>query len=136
MPRTEKSLEEQYKPYLIKLMSFKDDIEYEADHQFTKEELALITPEIIVRWMCLKVYGNPDPGPNDNPTKGRSSVIAFAKKAVSFFMPNKLMSWNELANPPVGNPTKSILVDDLIKRVKKKEVRKQDKPSQARKPFT
>ena len=46
------------------------------------------------------------------------------------------MPWNELANPPVGNPTKSILVDDLIKRVTKKEVRKQGKRSQALKRYT
>ena len=117
-------------------MSFKDGIQYEFDHQFTNEELGEITPEIIVRWMCLKVYGNPNPGQNDNPTQGRSSALAYAKKAISYFMPNKLMPWNELANPPIGNPTKSIPVNELIKRVKKKEVRKQGKESQARKPFT
>ena len=46
------------------------------------------------------------------------------------------MSWNVLANPPVGNPTKSIVVNNLIMIVKKKEVRRQGKRSQARKPFT
>ena len=40
--------------------------------------------------MC-KAYEIPDPGPNDNPTEGRSSALAFAKKAISYFMPNKLM---------------------------------------------
>ena len=45
--------------------------------------------------MC-KAYGIPDPGPNDNPTEGRSSALAFAKKAISYFMPNRLMSWNTL----------------------------------------
>ena len=92
---------------------------------FTNEELAQITPETIVRWMCVKAYGIPDSGPNDNPTEGRSSALAFAKKAISYFMPNKLMSWNALANPPVGNPTKSIAVNNIIKLVKKKEVRRQ-----------
>ena len=72
--------------------------------------------------MCLKVYGNPDPGIDDNPTEGRSTSLEFYKKALSFFMPNKLMPWNELANPPLGNPTRSVPVKELIKRVRKKEV--------------
>ena len=53
-----------------------------------------------------------------------------------YFIPNILMHWNELANPPFCNPTKLIPVNDLIKIVKNKEVRKQGRPSQARKPFT
>ena len=136
MPRTPRPLAEQYRPSLIQLMSFKDSTQYQRDRQFTNEELATITPEVIVRWMCLKVYGMPDPSPNDRPTEGRSNSLEFAKKAISFFMPNRLMHWNQLATPPVGNPTKSAAVNDLIKRVKKDEVRKQGKPSQARKAFT
>ena len=45
-------------------------------------------------------------------------------------MPNRLMSWNAETNQ--GNPTKSTEVNDLIKRAKKQEVRKQGKDSQAR----
>ena len=52
-------------------------------------------------------------------------------KAIPHFMPNILMHCNELTNPPVGNPTKSILINDLNKRAKKKNVQKQFKPSQA-----
>ena len=75
MPRTEKTLKEQYKPYLIKLIRFKDGIQYELDHDFTNKEIGAITPDVIVRWMCLKFYVNPNPNPNDNPTQGRSSPI-------------------------------------------------------------
>ena len=46
------------------------------------------------------------------------------------------MSWNALANPPVGNPIKSIAANNLMKIVEKKEVRRQGKRSHARKPFT
>ena len=46
------------------------------------------------------------------------------------------MHWNELANNPFDNPTKSTPVNDLIKSLKKKGVRKQGKPLQAQKPFT
>jgi hypothetical protein len=52
------------------------------------------------------------------------------KKALSSFMPNRLMVWNEISG--VGNPTRSIALNDLIKYVKKKEVRGQGAPSQAR----
>jgi len=33
--------------------------------------------------MC-KAYGISDPGLNDNATEGRSSALAFAKKAISY----------------------------------------------------
>ena len=106
MTLTEKSLDEQYKPYLIKLMSFKDGVNYASDREFTNEELAQITPETIVRWMCVKAYGIPDPGPNDNPTEGRSSALAFAKKAISYFMPNRClgMRWQILQSEIQLNP--------------------------------
>ena len=77
-PQTEKTPEENYTPYLIKLTRFKDGIRYELDHGFTNKELGAITPPAINRWVCLKVYGNPDPERNDNPTQGHSSSIAYA----------------------------------------------------------
>ena len=106
MPRTKKMLEEKYKPDLFKLMSFKDGIQYELDHDVMNKVLRAITPPVIVRCMCLKVYGKPSPDPNNNTTQGRSSPIAYVKKTISHFVPNILMHWNELENPPVGNPTK------------------------------
>jgi hypothetical protein len=42
-------------------------------------------------------------------------------------MPNRLMAWNALAQ--VGNPTRSIKVNGLIKTVQKLEVQKQGKAS-------
>jgi hypothetical protein len=135
MPRHEPTTEEQYRPSLVSLMRFRDGINYAKDQQFSRAQLGSIQPEELVRWMKRQVYGNPDAGQNDNPTHGRSSTLEYMKKAVSFFMPNRLMPWNVMANPPVGNPTKSIDVNNLIKLVKKKEVRKQGKPSQARHAF-
>ena len=88
----------------------------------------LMSPHEIVRWMQLKAYGTPDPLPDDNPLNGRSSSLEYSyKKALSHFMPNNLMQWNELAS--VGNPTKSTAVNAIIKRVKKKEVRREGVPS-------
>lgn len=81
----------------------------------------------------MKVYGIPNPTENDNSTVGRSSSIEYIKKAISFFMPNKLVAWN--VETETGNPTKSVLVNELIKVVKKKEVRKEGKASSARRPM-
>ena len=48
-------------------------------------------------------------------------------------MSDRLETWS--VRREEGNPTKSIPVNDLIKLVKKKEVRHQGKESQARGPF-
>jgi hypothetical protein len=119
-----------YKAILIQFMSYCDQIDYEKEHEFTQVELLAITPIDLVRWMSLKVYGNPEPGENDNPIRGRSSSLEHYKKAISSFMPNKHMAWNVMANQ--GNPTKSPQVNALIGQVQKKEVRRQGAPSMAR----
>ena len=124
---------QRYKSTLIKFMSWRDGASYAKDHEFTQQQLGAITPEEIHRWMCLKVYGMEEPGPGDNPTEGRSNSLLYWKKALSFFMPNNGPAWNVLTNS--GNPTKSALLNKLIKTVKKKEVRRQGKPSSARRPF-
>ena len=72
MPWIEQTLKEQYKPYLIKLTSFKDGIQYELDHNFTKKDLGAITPAVIFLLMCIKYYGNPNTNQTNNLTQGRS----------------------------------------------------------------
>jgi len=61
----------------------------------------------------------PTPGPADQPTVGRSSLLEYYKKAISNYMPNKLMLWNALVQE--GNPTLLVEVNNLIKAVKKKD---------------
>ena len=39
MTRTEKSLDEVYKPYLIKQITYKDGVNYASDRKLTNEEL-------------------------------------------------------------------------------------------------
>jgi hypothetical protein len=114
---------------LRELMIFVNGIEYAKDHEFPIATLALVKPLDIYRWMCLKVFQDPNPGPEDNLTHGRSSSLMYYKKLISYFMPNRLMAWNELTM--AGNPTRSVAVNDLIKAVKKKEVRKQGKAFKA-----
>ena len=72
------------------------------------------------------MYGKPNPKEEDNPTEGRSASIEFAKKAILYFMPNRLAHWDVRTGS--GNPKKSVKVNDLIKLVKKKEVIKQHPP--------
>lgn len=50
-------------------------------------------------------------------------------------MPSCMMTWHKLPDLSVVNPKKSAPVNDLIKLVKMKEMRKQGKPTQARKQF-
>ena len=57
---------------------------------------------------------------NNNPEKIRSITLEFAKKAIFYFQPNRLLPWNEQSGS--GNPTRSALVNDLIKRIKIEEV--------------
>ena len=121
-----------YQPYMVSLMSFFHGcVDYPRDKTFTKEELLELTPLDIKRWMSDIVFGDPDPGPDDRPTHGRSASLEQAKKAVSFFMPNKSMPWCDGR----GNPTRSAAVNDLIKEVKRFEVRGEGANSQVKRPL-
>ena len=51
----------------------------------------------------------------------RASNDDFRKKALSYYMLNRLQAWN--GETKVGNPTRSVEPNDLIKRIKKFEVR-------------
>jgi hypothetical protein len=42
------------------------------------------------------VHGIPDPTPEDNPTHGRASSLMYYKKAILYFMTNKLMPWDAI----------------------------------------
>ena len=124
-PRRKKTLREQYFPYLRRFMEHKDGREYPANHEFTQAQLLEIRPRAIVRWMNLSAYGTEEPGPDSRPLHWRSTGLGFAKKTLSWFMPNKGTPWN--VESQTGNPTKSVAVNELIKAVKKSEVRKQGK---------
>ena len=122
-----------YKAVLAKLMSHLDGTVYSNDYEHSVERLGNITPEDLLLWFNHRCFGTSTPDEDARPMV-RSSSIEFWKKSISAFMPNRLMVWNELSR--VGNPTKSIQINDLIKKIKKYEVRKQGVPSQARRPFS
>ena len=79
-------------PSLIGVMSLKNGVQYAKDQVFSRFELATLTPDHIAAFMRLKVYGTPHPEEDANTTHGCSSSIAYAKKVVSFFLPNSLMT--------------------------------------------
>ena len=108
-----------YKPLLDAVMSFVHGVNYGRDRKYTKVELRALTPNDVVRWMNLKTFGIPDPPIDSNPMFARSNTLAFWKKAISFFMPDRLVSWVSGCNE--GNPTRSIDVNNLIRRVKKRK---------------
>ena len=126
-----------YKRTLDHLMSFLHGLHstqsYGVDRRYTVEELYAITPSEVVRWMKFRTYGTPDPDVAANPLYARSNSLKFWKKSISFFMPNRLMPWSEARQE--GNPTRSTLVNDLIKQVKRKEARKQGAVSRTRRPM-
>jgi hypothetical protein len=70
--------------------------QYAKDHAFSTDELAALTPEHVYHWTCTKAFGVPDPTAEDNPIHGRASSLSYYKKAISYFMPNKLMPWNAI----------------------------------------
>ena len=125
------------KSYFVNLcqcMSLKDGILYPKHYIFQKSHLLTLTPKDIVCYFNIKAYGTMDPDDDATPKLGRSSSLMFYKKAISYFMPHKLIGWNIEAG--TGSPTKSIEVNDVVKKVQKMEVRKQGKSSQARRPLT
>ncbi|KAL7513414.1 hypothetical protein ACHAXN_010510, partial [Cyclotella atomus] len=125
-----------YSSYLSALrhfMCYTNKLNYPKDWMFSVEELSPITPKIVCAYMAYKAFGKEDPSPNDNPQKGMANSLLAIKKKLSYFMVNRLPSWDPLHNH--GNPTKSTEVNDLISFVKKKETRGQGKKSQADRPF-
>jgi hypothetical protein len=123
-----------YHATLIHLMTYMNGIAYAKDHQFIQDKLAPLTPDDVARWMCQKVYGTPEPKPDANPTQARSASIMYWKKAISHYMPNCLMPWNAVSGQE--NPTRPIEVNTLVKKVKKKEVRKEGVSSKDRRAVT
>jgi hypothetical protein len=125
-----------YQNTLVSLVSFLDGKQYHRDTVFTEDRLIAITANDILRWMNLKAFGTPFPAPDaTNPTGCRSSTILFWKKSLSFFMPNRHHPWDSLMER--GNPTRSREILDLVKYIKKKEVRRgQGVASQAHRPLT
>lgn len=117
---------------------------YPSDYQFTEMELRAVHPKAIgkfvrmlcalfllisvsicavvcllyaVEWMNFKMFGTIDPDfSGETKLSGSHHTIAFYRKGIGHFMPDGNDDWDPMQN--TGNPTRSKLVRDLIKKVK------------------
>ena len=73
-----------YKSILVCLLSFLDDVQYSKETTFTKERLAQLKPDDLMRFFNLKIFGS------ENPTAEQKlrpqlclTCVEFWKKALS-----------------------------------------------------
>ena len=90
---------------------------YQRDCAYTHENLLTLTPDDIVEFFNLKVYGSPNSATNAMPKYGRSTSLESCKKHINYFMPNCLICWD--VQTLRGNLTRSITVNGLINQIKK-----------------
>ena len=120
-----------YRKYLNRLMAHKGGYEPDfEDRRYSEAELLEITPEDVAKFMKELAYHTSLPGPDDKPIYCRESSLVQAKKGISYFMPHRDAPWNVAAK--FGNPTRSKVVNDVLRRVKQQQVRKEGKASQAK----
>ena len=104
---------------------------FAKDHKFTKRELKAVTPEKIMKYLKVRIYGNENADPDvDPPLFHRKNTILYWKKAWSYFMIDSATPWSEVAKH--GNPTRSAPVNRLIKAMGKMEAARRGVPSRAR----
>jgi len=130
MPRDKPS----YIPHLVNLMNFfhSPSPRYNRSTNFIRTQLIELNPTVVKHWLAFKAYGKEVYDPEkDEPKKQRANSLEFAKKAVSYFMPNK----NEWVNG-FGNPTKHSSVHQVIAHVRKAEARRRGAESKAKRPLT
>ena len=123
-----------YQPYMVEFMCFfHGGVEYAADTVFERERLLEIRPNDIKRYLTMKAYKDPHPNivGGARPIHARSDSLYYMKKALSRYMPYRTANWVN----GQGNPTKSDIVNDMIKEVKKFEVRGEGAPSNAKRPL-
>ena len=121
-----------YRAALLDFMSYNDGETYGVDRVFTIDELGGVTAAEVITWFNFKCFGTTTPTLETRPLI-RSNTLHFWKKALSYYMPNRNMQWNQITGH--GNPTRSQGLNDLIKRVKRFEVRGHGAESKARRPM-
>lgn len=116
-----------YKSQFFAFMFFLDGTTYSpSDHiAFSQERLLEITDLNVANFLTFKAYGPnlfPEEGPDEFPiTITRSSTLAFYKKAILSYMPCQRQQWDKITGQ--GSPTKSAAAQQVIKDLKKREVR-------------
>lgn len=132
--------EGRYLHFFVKFMNWKFDPDPPYDpnvhkrSDFRRDLILQITDNDVARYLCNKAYKLDEPGPRDNPIHARASSLEQHKKAISQFMINRDHNWDEVRL--CGNPTKSVAVREVIKKVKEKEVQKRGAIPRKRRPLT
>lgn len=118
---------------MFAFLSWLDGENYDLNTEVSEATLAAITAEEVVQWMKYRAYGTSTPSENDRPIHARSSSLLYWKKALSSFMPNRNMVWDDTVGR--GNPTRSAALNELVRNVRRYEVRGQGTSSSARRPL-
>ena len=121
-----------YRSVLVAFMSWLHGEDYPPDVEITMPVLEAITAEEVVQWFAYRAFGTPTLSETDRPIHARHSSLLYWKKALSSFMPQHNVVWDGTR----GNPTRSSALNELIRRVRRYEVRGQGSASQARRPLT
>ena len=114
-----------------KLMAKIHGRDFTREHKWTKRELKAVTPDKIMKYLKMKIYGKEDADPDvDPPIYHRRNSVLYWKKAWSYFMIDQNTPWSVIAKH--GNPTRSTQVNRLLRAMNKMEAARRGKPSQAR----
>ena len=112
-----------YQQYMCEMMSFlhgRSGDPYPRDKTYTKEELLEIQPSDVKKYLMLKAYHDPFPGPNDRPIHARAEALRKVKQGISHFMPNWMVAWIDGVG---GNLTRHSSILAAIDAVEKLETR-------------
>eukprot|EP00984_Skeletonema_dohrnii_P025522 scaffold14697_cov128-Skeletonema_dohrnii-CCMP3373.AAC.1 len=74
------STTQRYHRVLVYFMRYHDQVEYEFGHEFTREDLAAVVPNDLIRYFKFRLYDNPDADTDIEKPKCRSNVLKGWKK--------------------------------------------------------
>ena len=107
---------------------------FEKEHVWTNDEMFAIMPDLIVGYCKVRAYGDADADiETSRPTFCRWETLQAVKKGISFFHPEKDTDWN--IRNKTGNPTRSVVVRNLMKKVNDHEIAGNGATSKERGPF-
>ena len=96
-------------------MLLEDDVLYTKSTIFYKGPLLTLILVDISCFFSLQAFGTSVPNTNSEPTCGRPSSLESYKKEINYFMSFILIGWS--VQEKQGNHTKSVAVNNLIKKV-------------------
>ena len=108
-----------YEINFLQFMGYIDGCTYYTGQTFTQHALLNLEPIDVYRYLCYRIFGIETPSPDDNPKYWRGSTLDYHKKAISYFMVDKMHVWNNKLSS--GNPTRSSMVNGLVEFVAKKQ---------------